>query len=519
MLDNNSSFVGDWDNCYDGVHNIDGVDDWRIVVNERRLEAIEGPFTIAWIDASGGINLVRDGVGERTAYYYADSTRFVFASTLDAVLAAVQIDKRIDCISVARYLAYAYLPGAPTLIEGVFEVLPGEQLHWSNGKLTATRIWRTPSEPESITASEAQQRETLRTRLNTAIDRRLAGPHAIGASLSGGVDSSLVVALASCRLGAQINTYSVSFGDGYANELEWSSLVAQHCKTRHRVVEMAPELIAENFDRTIAKLDKPNGDPLTVPNYLLFEQASGDVRVMLNGEGGDPCFGGPKNLPMLLSELFGTGNMFEATNDSREARFLRAHQKCYDDFPRMLSDDMLEGISENILESEITGWLADSRYPSFINRLMAVNVVFKGAHHILPKVDALSAPHAVLARSPLFDRSVVAYAFSIPANLKLRGSVEKYLLKEAVRDLLPASVIERPKSGMLVPVEQWFQGPHQAFARERLLDGLAPYGLIRRDYLESLMSRRLLGHRPRIGIKIWLLLTLESWLRQHYGPA
>ena len=483
LLDSNNSFVGDWDNCYDGARAINGAEEWRTVVHEQRLDAIEGPFVIAWIDATGGYNLVRDGIGERTAYYYADATRFVFASTLDAVLAAAQIDKRIDRIAVARFLAYAYLPGAPTLIEGVFEVSPGEQLHWANGVLAATRIWRTPSEPESAIVSEAQQCKTLRTRVNTAIDRRLSGLHAIGASLSGGVDSSLVVALATRRLHAPINTYSVSFGDGYANELEWSSLVARHCNTHHRVVEMTPGRIAENFDRTIAKLDKPNGDPLTVPNYILFEQASDEVGAMLNGEGGDPCFGGPKNLPMLLSELFGTGNMFEATNDSREASFLRAHQKCYDDFPRMLSDDMLDSISDNVLESELTGWLTDVRYPSFINRLMAVNVVFKGAHHILPKVDALSAPHAVLARSPLFDRGVVAYAFAISAKLKLHGSIEKYLLKEAVRDLLPASVIERPKSGMLVPVERWFEGPHKAFARERLLDGLAPYGLIRRDTL------------------------------------
>lgn len=149
---------------------------------------------------------------------------------------------------------------------------------------------------------------------------------------------------------------------------------------------------------------------------------------------------------------------------------------------------------------------------------MAVNVIFKGAHHILPKVDALSAAHGVLARSPLFDRSVVSHAFAIPASLKLHGSIEKYLLKQAVRDVLPASVIERPKSGMLVPVERWFQGPLQQMARERLLDGLAPYGCIRHQYLESLILLRIRGHRPRIGIKIWLLLTLESWLRQHCGP-
>jgi asparagine synthase (glutamine-hydrolysing) len=119
----------------------------------------------------------------------------------------------------------------------------------------------------------------------------------------------------------------------------------------------------------------------------------------------------------------------------------------------------------------------------------------------------------VLPRAPLFDRGVVEMAFRIPPQWKLRGSVEKYLLKEAVRDLLPAEIIARPKSGMLVPVEGWFQGPLLPQARERLLDGLLPWGLFRRDWLERLLEGRLGGLRPRHGAKVWLLVTLEAWLR------
>jgi asparagine synthase (glutamine-hydrolysing) len=172
-----------------------------------------------------------------------------------------------------------------------------------------------------------------------------------------------------------------------------------------------------------------------------------------------------------------------------------------------------EAICGDMLETELTPYFEDARWASFVNKLMAINVAFKGAHHILSKVDSVSAPFGVLARSPLFDQSIVETAFAIPPGLKLRGSVEKYLLKQAVRDLLPVQIIERPKSGMLVPVEAWFRGPLRNFARERLLDGLAPRGIFRRDYLERLLERRLGGLHPRHGIKIWLLLTLESWLR------
>jgi asparagine synthase (glutamine-hydrolysing) len=144
---------------------------------------------------------------------------------------------------------------------------------------------------------------------------------------------------------------------------------------------------------------------------------------------------------------------------------------------------------------------------------MALNVAYKGPHHILQKVDCQSFPFGVLPRSPIFDRSVVELAFAIPARLKLKGSTEKYLLKRAVADLLPSEIVDRPKSGMLVPIEHWFRGPLAGDARERLLDGLAGRGLIRRRYLEDLLGGRLGGVRPRYGAKVWLLVALEAWLR------
>jgi len=236
---------------------------------------------------------------------------------------------------------------------------------------------------------------------------------------------------------------------------------------------------------------------------------------MLNGEGGDPCFGGPKNGPMLLAELLGDG--LEEGRQARERSYLRAHQKCFDDLPAMLADEVLDAIADDPLEADVGPHFDDPRWTSFLNKLMALNVDFKGGHHILPKVDALSAPFGVLARSPLFDRGVVETAFRIPPRLKLRGTTEKYLLKRAVADLLPEAIVDRPKSGMLVPVEAWFEGPLLAQARARLLEGLAPVGLVRREYIERLLGGRLPGLRPRRGAKIWLLLTLEAWLRTTLG--
>jgi asparagine synthase (glutamine-hydrolysing) len=272
-------------------------------------------------------------------------------------------------------------------------------------------------------------------------------------------------------------------------------------------------VVLHYLDDAIGLLSEPIGDPLSVPNALLFREAAQDVGVVLTGEGGDPCFGGPKNLPMVLAELYGDGSNLAANEGQARARsYLRAHLKCYDDLQDMLSAEVWEAAAH--LEEKLTPHFQDPRWEEFITRLQAINVAFKGGHHILPKVDALSQPFGVVARSPLFDRRVVEVAFAIPSQLKLHGCVEKYLLKQAVADLLPRAVLDRPKSGMLVPVEAWFQGPLLPHARERLLDGLVPWGLVRRDYLERLLTGSLGGMRPRHGAKIWLLLTLEAWLRK-----
>jgi asparagine synthase (glutamine-hydrolysing) len=496
--------VADWDCCEAAGQR---VTDWTPWLSEERLPQVRGAFAVAWTDPSGTLRLARDAIGERTVYYALRPGGLVFASTIHALLASGLIERRVNVTAVARYLTYSYLPGPETLVDEVMELLAGEMLLYDPHGLQRRRWWQVPSDMDPRT-DEDETRDLLRRTLEGAVRRRLTPGLAIGAFLSGGLDSSLVVALAKRLHDAPVKTWSISFGATYPNELAFSSRVAQHCGTEHRIVELPPRTVVHHVDDAIALLSDPIGDPLTVPNAILFREASAEVGEVLNGEGGDPCFGGPKNIPMLLAELLGDG--CNAGVADRRASYLRAHQRCYDDLAVMLTPD---AAAENRLAEELDGAFTDPRYQHFVSRLMALNVTFKGAHHILPKVDAISAAFGVVPRSPLFDRDVVELACEMSPSLKLRGSVEKYLLKEAVRDLLPAEILARPKSGMLVPVEGWFSGPLLPEARTRLLEGLVPWGLVRRDYLERLLDGKLGGLRPRRGIKIWLLVTLESWLR------
>ncbi|KAB2849464.1 MAG: asparagine synthase [Hyphomicrobiaceae bacterium] len=503
-----ATLQADFDCCQLDGSALRSAADFERALAAGRLADITGAFAFAGLDGEGELRLARDAVGERTLFYAEMPRGVAYAGSIRDLIASGLVEPRLNLRAVAKYITYAYLPGRETLIQGVHEVLPGEVVRANVAGLDRRNYWQLPGTSVSD-APEAELKDRLR-RLLEAATRRLLPPSGVrvGAFLSGGLDSSLAVALAASLHDAPLHTFSVSFGEGHANELPFSSLVARHCSTVHRIVELSPATIMANLDATIALLNDPIGDPLTVPNALLFREAAGEVGVVLNGEGGDPCFGGPKNLPMVLCEIYGGS----PGADTREASYLRAHLKCYDDLSEMLSPRMLDALAAAPLEDELAPMLRDRSIADYVARLQAMNIRLKGAHHILPKVDALSRPAGILPRAPLFDRDVVEFSMQVPARLKLKGTVEKHILKEAVRDLLPPEIIARPKSGMLVPVEAWCRGPLLPAARERLLDGLNRYDLFRRAWLERLLAGKLGGLRPRHGAKIWLLMTLQSWL-------
>lgn len=510
LLSPTKQVIADWKHCWWHDKPITTLIQWEQVVQQQALGQINGAYVLAWATEQG-VWLARDAIGEKTLYYTHTEQGYFFASDMALLLAISQCPRRLHPTALLAYLSYAYVPGEQTLIQGVYELLPGHQLLLGATGIQAGDAWQVPAPtPER---DEAHFTSHLRQALNHAVQRRLPVQEHLAASLSGGIDSSLVVALLSQQTERQVHTWSISFGNQYRNELAFSSLVADHCHTHHQVVEIPPAVIAAGFDSTMLAMSQPIGDPLTIPNRIIFQRVGFAGHHLFNGEGGDPSFGGPKNIPMLLATLFAPPDSDRALHMSQAQHYLRSHQKCYDDLPMMLPPEWLT----THVEDSLLPYFTDATSQGLVHTLMAMNLRFKGAHHILNKVEQLSAPWGITPLSPLFDQEVVEVAFRTPAEFKLRGATEKYLLKQAVRDLLPAAIVERPKSGMLVPVEYWFQkgGALQKLAQERLLEGLQPWPIFKKNYLEQLLNWQLPGLRPRHGAKIWLLLTLESWLRQY----
>lgn len=465
-----------------------------------------GMFAIAiWDGRQQQLRLVRDGVGARTLYYTRTPSGWWFANRLSSLQRCPAVSSELSLTALRNYLTFAYVPGPETLWQDVWEVRPGMAVVIPGGQLES--YWE-PGEglwdpSESIEAHAHR----LRALLDEAVRVRLPSAGPVGVFLSGGIDSSLVTALAARFAPGPVHTYAIHFGEHYPNELAFSDMVARHCGTQHHVLALSARQVQAQLPETMRALDDPIGDPLTVPNLLLGQMAAHDTDIILNGEGGDPCFGGPKNLPMVLNELY-------ANDDNRAAAYFRAYQKCYDDLPQLLTPEARARLRLMAPQATILQPFWDSpTMRHFLNKLTHLNIRLKGADHILTKVNNLTTASGVSGRSPLFDRRVVEASFAIPPHYKLSGAKEKAVLKHAVTDLLPMPILTRPKSGMLVPVQGWFRRDLRRFTQGMLLSRHACI----RPYISQARLREWLNYRgelwPRQGVKLWLLLTLEVWLR------
>ncbi|GAA3218834.1 asparagine synthetase B family protein [Dactylosporangium siamense] len=474
------------------------------------IRAADGMFVLFIADGTD-IVVVRDHVGTRTAFHARANGQWAVSTSLRALRRWPSLSTGLNLAAVRSFLTFAYLPGDETLLRGVHEVLPGRIVRLrADGTVREEPFWdATEAVDEATTA--AGHAATLRALLERATSLRLPAADPVAVLLSGGVDSSLVTALAAKLHDQEVRTYSISFGHELPNELAYSGLVAAHCNTRHQILSVSGEQVAARLAETVALLDSPVGDPLTVPNLMLAEAVAGDgMPVVLNGEGGDPVFGGPKNLPMLLFEL----HRDDPSPDARSLAYLRSYRKCGGDLPALLTADTLRALEgEPGPERFVAPYLSPGTMRAHLNRLLHCNLRTKGAHHILTKVERLTAARGLQGRSPLFDRQVIDHAFTVPPRLKLAGTEEKWILKEAVRDLLPATIVDRPKSGMRVPVQQWLSGPLRDLADDVLL-GSRTSGLFDPVTIRAWL-RGEGALLPRQGGKVWLVLTLELWLRAY----
>lgn len=470
----------------------------------QTLEFLRGAYAFSvWDRCEQTLSLVRDRVGVKTLYYSSNGS-VRYAGQRAGV--AGKAGREVDIVAMRDYLCCAFVPGARTMWKDLHEVRPGTCLRLPDGQTTV--YWQVAERLADGEFPLPVYSSRLRSTLERCVSDSLPSDEPVGVFLSGGLDSSSVTALAVLLHNRPVNSYSIHFGRECPNELEFSALVAEHVRTKHHVIEITPDAMWDLLPEAMAQLDDPIGDPLTVPNLILGRQAKKTVNTILNGEGGDPCFGGPKNQPMLLNKIYSTTN---GVRDRVVQSYLASFQKCANDLPMLLRPEVWNEVREQPSAFEAAFTFSGS----YLNNLMFINTRFKGADQILTKVDNLTRAVGLRGRSPLFDDRLVELSLEIPPEYKLDGACEKAVLKAAVRDLLPQQILERPKSGMMVPVQKWFREHWHKRASALLLSRHART----RRLLNQNIIRDWLNYRGdvwgRYGVKLWLLISLELWLQTH----
>lgn len=483
----------------------------------------------AWV--GGELHLARDPTGVKVLYWARAGERLLFASEVKALFADPALPRDVRLAAIPEYLTFSYIPGERTMFAGVQELEAGTCLRFRpecgvdgvrveryfHHEAEETGVGTDRQEPATFEAAATGLRHELERSVQDCCTSAGSGV-APAVFLSGGIDSSAVLALAARRFPEQpLRTFSVHFGDGLVNENDFISLMVERYRTQHTWLEVRPQGFLREMPRVVWALDEPIGDPITVPNFLLARAAAreGAGQLVLNGEGGDPCFGGPKNIPMVLASLYGPqASPAGRVEDWLERTYLQSYRRCHDDLRSLLAPGLWElADPATHLAAVLTPYFRGPRPVSFLNKLMVANMRLKGANLILVKVDKMTSANGVLALAPLFTRDVLRASLRCPPHFKLAAGIEKAILKRAVADIVPEPIVRRPKRGMMVPLRHWFVRDMRRYA-DRVLarDRLRSVGWLNPAYVAELrQAARADTGGVRAGLKLWMLITLMHW--------
>ena len=497
------------------------------------VQRLQGQFAfVAHHAGTGTTHLVRDRMGVLPLSYSATADRLVFGSEIKAVLPGLDGPPSVDLTSLEAYLAHRSVPSPATLFAGVRKVRPGHRLEVTGtGAVSEVRWWSPPEvDPYWSHRDPAEAVAAVDQHVRRAVGAALVADVPVGAYLSGGVDSSLIVAVMSqLREGRDVETFAAGFGDDRHDELPWARRVSEHLSTRHHEVQVR----AEDFERLWAPLtwhrDAPMSEPADIAVFRLAQTARERVTVVLSGEGGDELFAGyPKYRfarlmqsadllpPALRRRLVGAVEQRLPLGGSRARVALRAagapdeEERFRTWFAPFTAEERIQllgtGETTSARPRAHRGVGAD-----VVDRMLRHDLAAWLPDNLLERGDRMSMAASLELRPPLLDHHLVELAFSLPSSVKVRGGVGKWVLKEVARRYLPAEVVDRPKVGFKVPLDQWFRGGLRDVARDRLtgpssfVGGTFDVGTVRR-----LLERHESG-RANEEMRIWTLLCLEVW--------
>jgi asparagine synthase (glutamine-hydrolysing) len=507
----------------------------------RCVERLRGMFGFAiWDERKRQLLIGRDRLGIKPMYFAERNGELVFSSELKPILTLPHVPRAVDWGAANHLFTFLSTPSDQSIVHGVRKLEPASVLIAQPGRpLQIQKYWDVEFRPNEK-ATEAELVEQLREMLTEAVTLHQVSDVPVGAFLSGGLDSSAVVALMAKPAAGRLKTFSIGFAESEFDELPYARQVAQAFGTEHHDLVLRPDAVSIVEDLTWY-LDEPFGDTSAIPTYMVSKLASEHVKVVLSGDGGDEIFAGYDKyvvegrerrydrVPSPLRKM--AGAVGSAMPDGMTGRRFLRHlaldgSRRYLDASTMFRADELrklvkpeayarlsqhDPLAESLAALRHGGhdWLSAAQYRDLHTYLPL---------DILAKVDRATMAHSLEARPPLLDHKLVEFAATVPARFRLRDGTTKYLFKQAMRGILPDGIIDRQKHGFAVPLAKWFRGDLAGFARDVLFsDRCRQRGIFDTQYVERLLQ---LNERGRnLDLQLWTVMSFELWCQRFLDPT
>jgi asparagine synthase (glutamine-hydrolysing) len=510
------------------------------------IDRLDGMFAIAiWDDRRQRLVLARDRAGKKPLFYLNDGSRIVFGSEIKAFFGRRDLNLAIDPQAIPSYFIYGYVPCPHTFYRGVRQVEPGHVMTVErDGTMSSRLYWALEFPDEKSAPRENHERAAVKAKLRAlmtdAVRRRLISDVPLGAFLSGGVDSTIVVGLMSQLIDRPVKTFSIGFKDspGY-DETAYARLVAERFKTDHTEFIVEPGAF-DLIDKLVWHHDGPFGDSSAVPTYLVSQLTRQQVTVVLTGDGGDELFAGylrfyaaltAERTPQALrGALKAVSRGLPAGGSARhllsriqrfaaaaslplEERITRWSSLFYDDIDTLLAPELLQLVAPIDKLGYLRRFESRLRGRSTLSQILAINFNTYLLDDLLIKTDRCTMANSLEARAPFLDTALMEFAAGLPDSMKLARGRTKIILREAFDDLIPPEIQRRGKMGFGIPFGLWFRGALREALHDHLLSPQARY----RDYLSSSYVHRLVKRHDEgdadLGLPLWALLSFEIWLR------
>jgi len=516
------------------------------------IDHLVGMFALAiWSETSRTLLLARDSVGIKPIVYYADAKRFVFASELKALLADPAVPKEIDPEALDLYLSLNYIPAPWTIFRNIRKLRPGHILTVHEGTVTESRYWDiTATSSDSCASAPGDFKQAtagLFNALDDAVASQMVADVPLGAFLSGGIDSSVVVGLMARHASKPVKTYTIGYTDmPMFDETAYARQVAAFHKTEHHEIMLDSRAILGSVPDVLASLDEPFGDSSAVPTYVVSRETARDVSVALSGDGGDELFAGYRmyhgeawhrryrRIPRFLREkliepaLLALPNARDNPATERFRRMQKFIRGAKDSFPArfMAWNEIFPADSKQALLTAPFSASTAAAPPLFaaalsaldtdpINRMLYSDLTISLPGDMLWKVDMMSMRHALEVRVPLLDPRVVELAFRIGGDWKIRHGRGKYVFIETFKDLLPKSLHRRPKWGFEMPVSRWLKTDLHGLIDTYLApERIDRQGIFNYPVIETLILNLMHGGTDT-SWQLWNLIAFQSWYESH----